>query len=75
VGASFPPLAGLPAAYIVGQLQAWKATSRPPGPLGLMQGIAEKLTDADITAVSSYYAGLAVANAQPAASGSKAGHR
>jgi cytochrome c553 len=73
VGASFPPLAGLPAPYIAGQLQAWKTGDRPPGPLGLMRGIAQKLSDADVTAVSSYYAGLTAASAQPAASAAKQG--
>jgi len=75
VGTSFPPLAGLPAAYIGEQLRAWKTGARPPGPLALMQGIAQKLSDADMNAVSSYYAGLAgaVTGAQPAASNAKAG--
>lgn len=59
VGAQFPPLAGLPAAYITEQLQAWKAGSRPPGPLALMTGIAQQLTEADMTAVAAYYANLA----------------
>lgn len=71
VDTSFPPLAGLPAAYIAGQLQAWKAGTRPPGPLALMQGIAQRLSNADITAVSSYYAGLAPASARTAASAAK----
>ncbi|MDO8720215.1 MAG: c-type cytochrome [Polaromonas sp.] len=59
VGPQFPPLAGLPAAYITEQLQAWKAGSRPPGPLALMTGIAQQLTEADIAAVAAYYANLA----------------
>lgn len=58
VGAQFPPLAGLPAVYITEQLQAWKTGSRPPGPLALMTGIAQQLTQADITAVAAYYANL-----------------
>ena len=65
VGADFPPLAGLPAAYITEQLQAWKNGARPPGPLALMESVARKLGDADISAVSSYYAGLAVPSAGP----------
>lgn len=59
VGADFPPLAGLPADYITAQLQAWKNGARPPGPLGLMESVARKLGDADVSAVSAYYAGLA----------------
>lgn len=66
VGAAFPPLAGLPAAYITAQLQAWKAGTRPPGPMALMAGVAKKLSDSDITAVAAYYAELAPA-AGPAA--------
>ena len=69
VGAQFPPLAGLPAAYITEQLQAWKAGSRPAGPLALMTGIAQQLTEADMTAVAAYYANLAQ---QPAAVPAKA---
>ena len=55
VGAQFPPLAGLPAAYIAEQLQAWKAGNRPPGPLALMAGIAKKLSEAEVSAVAAYY--------------------
>lgn len=67
VGADFPPLAGLPAAYITAQLQAWKAGARPAGPLALMGSVAQKLGDADISAVSSYYAGLSAASPAKAA--------
>ena len=58
VGASFPPLAGQPTGYIAQQLKAWQDGSRPAGPLGLMQAIARKLKDADVQAVSDYYAGI-----------------
>ncbi len=58
VGASFPPLAGQPAAYLEQQLKAWRTGDRPPGPLGLMQIVARKLSDADSKAVSDYYAQL-----------------
>lgn len=58
VGASFPPLAGQPAAYLEQQLKAWRTGDRPPGPLSLMQVLARKLSDADIKAVSIYYAEL-----------------
>ncbi|CAM4022936.1 c-type cytochrome [Paracidovorax anthurii] len=57
-GSHFPPLAGLPAAYISQQLHAWKSGGRPPGPLGLMRDIALKLSDQDIDAVAAYYAML-----------------
>lgn len=59
VGEHFPPLAGLPVAYIEAQLQSWKAATRPAGPMELMQAVALKLSDADVLAVSSYFAGLA----------------
>jgi cytochrome c553 len=63
VGAQFPPLAGLPAAYIAEQLQGWKAGNRPPGPLALMSDIAKKLSDAEVSAVASYYEKLAAPGA------------
>lgn len=61
VGSQFPPLAGLPAAYITEQLQAWKAGQRAPGPLGLMPAVAGKLSDKEIDAIAAYYAGLTAA--------------
>ncbi|HEY0884735.1 MAG TPA: c-type cytochrome [Ramlibacter sp.] len=76
VGASFPPLAGLPAPYILAQLQAFKAGTRPAGPLGLMQVVAGRLSEADMQAVSSYYAALGTAApAQAAASAPPGGRR
>ncbi|WP_175718936.1 c-type cytochrome [Burkholderia anthina] len=56
VGTAFPPLVGQPAAYIAGQLNAWKHGTRAPGPMALMPMIAGKLSDADIDAVAAYYA-------------------
>lgn len=55
VGADFPPLAGQSAVYLVNQLQAWQKGTRDPGPLGLMGGIARKLSDADVHAVADYF--------------------
>lgn len=75
VGANFPPLAGQPAAYIEQQLKAWKAGERPAGPLGLMQAVARKLSDADVKAVSDYYAGLAKAAPDVTATGAKGANR
>lgn len=76
VGENFPSLAGQPAAYIAGQLRAWQQGQRPPGPLGLMPAVATRLTDAEIDAVSAYYAGLPaaavlVATQSPANQGKK----
>jgi cytochrome c553 len=68
VGANLPPLSGLPATYIGEQLKAWRGGTRTPGPLALMPAIAKRLTEADITSVSTYYAGLAApAKSAPAA--------
>lgn len=75
VGASFPPLAGLPAAYILAELQAFKAGTRPAGPLGLMQVVARRLSEADMEAVSSYYAALGTAAPAQAAASAPAGGR
>lgn len=67
VGENLPPLAGQPAAYLADQLKAWQGGARHPGPLGLMETIARKLSAADIQAVSDYYAGIAGAAARSAA--------
>jgi cytochrome c553 len=61
VGSAFPPLAGQPAAYLAAQLSAWKAGTRRNDPLGLMKGIADRLSDGDATAVAAYYAALPAA--------------
>jgi len=63
VGTSFPPLAGQPALYLESQLEAWQQGKRPPGPLGLMQVVARRLSPSDIAAVSRWFA------AQPAGDG------
>ena len=61
-----PALAGQSAAHFR-QLRAWRQGQRPPGPLGLMPAVATRLTDAEIDAVSAYYAGLPQAAEQLAA--------
>jgi cytochrome c553 len=60
VGANFPPLAAQPAAYLSAQLHAWKQGTRRNDPLQLMQHISSALSDADVDAVSAWFA------AQPA---------
>jgi cytochrome c553 len=45
--------------YIANQLHAWKQGTRRGDPLGLMQTVAGKLSDADIRAVSDYFAAQA----------------
>jgi thiosulfate dehydrogenase len=52
----FPPLAGQSAEYIIGQLRAFKDGTRHSDALGLMHGIAAKLSDADVEAAASYFA-------------------
>ncbi|MGC8531371.1 MAG: c-type cytochrome [Acidiphilium sp.] len=54
----FPRLAGQSAAYLSAQLVAWQKGTRGETPLHLMRHIARKLTPADITAVTAYYAAL-----------------
>ena len=56
VGSRFPPLTGQTSLYIANQLHAWKQGTRRGDPLGLMQTVAAKLSDADIRAVSNYFA-------------------
>lgn len=75
VGAQIPPLAGLPAPYISEQLQAWRAGTRPPGPLALMPAVAQKLTTDEIAAVASYYAQQSVSTSANAASAPASGGR
>ena len=65
VGDSFPRLHGQPTAYIAAQLVAWQEGKRPPGPQGLMQAIARKLSPADVAAAAAYFGGSAQA-ASPA---------
>lgn len=60
VGDHFPPLIGQSAVYLGNQLHAWQKGTRRNDPLQLMQAVAGKLSEADIAAVSAWYA------AQPA---------
>jgi len=58
VGTTFPQIAGQSATYITNQLQAWQVGTRKNDPMGLMHGIAIKLSAPDISAVAAYYASL-----------------
>jgi cytochrome c553 len=60
VGDHFPSLAAQSAMYLGNQLHAWQQGSRRNDPLQLMQTVASKLSEADIAAISAWYA------AQPA---------
>ena len=38
------------------QIDAWKQGKRGPGPLGVMERIAQKLSNDDVSAIAQYYA-------------------
>jgi len=61
VGEHFPALAGQHAGYIEQQLQAWRTGQRKNDPDQLMKGVAMRLSDTEIKAVSIYLASLATA--------------
>ena len=54
-GASIPGLAGLPASYMVEQLKAFKAGTRPAT---VMHQLAKGYSDAQIDQIAAYYAAL-----------------
>jgi cytochrome c553 len=56
VGEHFPPLRGQSATYLANQLHAWQQGARHNDPLELMHSVAGKLSDADVTAISAWYA-------------------
>jgi len=58
VGPGNPPLGRQPAAYLAGQLNAWRTGRRHNDPLGEMREISRRLSAAEIRVVSRYAAGL-----------------
>ena len=54
-GAAVPSLAGLPSRYIVEQMQAFKAGTRPAT---IMQQLAKGYTDSQIELMASYFSSL-----------------
>lgn len=58
VSPDFPALAGQSATYLANQLTAWKTGARPPGPMGLMAVVANKLSDDEVRAVADHYASV-----------------
>jgi cytochrome c553 len=58
VALSAPALAGQLAPYLAAQLQSWQQGGRKNDAGNLMHSVASRLDDADIAAVSSYYASL-----------------
>jgi thiosulfate dehydrogenase len=58
VGSAFPALAGQHAGYLKTQLNAWRSGTRNNDPNQLMKGIAERLSEQQISAITEYYAAL-----------------
>lgn len=65
VGSLTPPLVGQSPDYLLRQLTAFREGDRQ-GPLGLMSGIAKRLSKDDLQAAAAYYAGLPLSQASPA---------
>lgn len=57
-GAGFPRLGGQHAEYTAGQLQKYRDGDRATDRNRMMRGVAEKMSDEEIEAVSSYISGL-----------------
>jgi cytochrome c553 len=58
VALSAPALAGQLAPYLAAQLKSWQQGSRKNDSGNLMSSVASRLDDADIAAVTAYYASL-----------------
>lgn len=58
IPAQFPRLAGQHSDYVYGQLNAFRVGERANDAARMMRTIAEKMTDADMKAVSAYIQGL-----------------
>ncbi|PCM45795.1 c-type cytochrome [Marinobacter sp. ANT_B65] len=58
VGKSFPALAGQHSSYLKAQLTAWRSGTRDNDPNELMKGIAERLSEQQISVIADYYAKL-----------------
>ncbi len=56
--ANFPTLNGQYAAYVESQLKAFRDGTRANDPNSMMRGVAARMSDADIKAVSAYVEGL-----------------
>lgn len=67
VGPGNPPLAGQGAAYVAGQLEAWRGGRRQNDPLGQMREISRRLTPDEVRAVARHAAALSGAADPPAA--------
>lgn len=58
VGAVFPPIAGQPPQYLIGQINKWQTGERDNDENALMRSIAVQLTDGDKHYVAAYLANL-----------------
>jgi cytochrome c553 len=58
IPAQYPRLKGQHTAYTMAQLQAFRAGQRTNDNAAMMRSIASKLTDAEMSAVAEYVAGL-----------------
>lgn len=56
--AAFPDISGQFPAYVQAQLKSFRSGDRANDPNGMMQGVAEKMTDAEIELLSKYLHGL-----------------
>lgn len=61
VGVAFPNINGQNPAYVIRAIEQWKSGERSNDPLGLMTGVAQRLSESDVEAVAAYLA------SQPAA--------
>jgi cytochrome c553 len=55
-GTDFPPLAGQPPDYIIGQINLWQNGLRDNDEMALMRHVANQLTDGDKQNIAAYYA-------------------
>jgi cytochrome c553 len=55
---SAPYIAGQSADYLAAELQAWREGKRKNDAGKLMSSVAQQLNDADVSAVSAYFASL-----------------
>ncbi len=60
--AAWPQIAGQHSQYVENQLKAYRSGERTNDPNAMMQGVAEKMSDEEITAVANYVSGLHVAH-------------
>lgn len=56
--AAFPILSGQHAEYTIAQLQLFRSGARANDPNGMMRGVANRMTDAEMEAVAEYLVGL-----------------